>query len=82
MGIFTSLTGAMAGILVDQGMLAPESPVIKYVPEVADSAYADCTVRHVLDMTVSSSFSEEYLDQSGDYIRYRRATLWDPALPG
>ncbi len=77
-----SLTGAMAGILVDQGMLDPESPVIKYVPEVADSAYGDCTVRHVLDMTVSSSFSEEYLDQSGDYIRYRRATLWDPTLPG
>ena len=77
-----SLTGAMAGILVDRGVLDPESPVIKYVPEVADSAYGDCTVRHVLDMTVSSSFSEEYLDQSGDYIRYRRATLWNPALPG
>ena len=77
-----SLTGAMAGIFVDQGMLDPDSPVIKYVPEVADSAYGDCTVRHVLDMTVSSSFSEEYTDLSGDYGRYRRATLWDPALPG
>ena len=64
------------------GMLDPESPVIQYVPEVADSAYGDCTVRHVLDMTVSSSFSEEYLDLSGDYGRYRRATLWDPTLPG
>jgi CubicO group peptidase (beta-lactamase class C family) len=77
-----SLTGATAGLLVDQGLLDPDSPVIEYVPEVADSAYGDCTVRHVLDMTVSSSFSEEYQDASGDYIRYRRATLWDPALPG
>jgi len=77
-----SLTGAAAGILVDRGLLDPDSPVIKYVPELAASAYGDCTVRHVLDMTVSSSFSEEYLDDSGDYIRYRRATLWDPALPG
>ena len=77
-----SLTGATAGILVDQGRLDPDSPVIEYVPEVAGSAYGDATVRHVLDMTVSSSFSEEYLDLSGDYIRYRRATLWDPALPG
>jgi len=77
-----SLTGATAGILVDRGVLDPASPVIEYVPEVAGSAYDDCTVRHVLDMTVSSSFSEEYLDLSGDYIRYRRATLWDPALPG
>jgi len=80
--ISKSLTGAMAGILVDQGKLDPASPVIEYVPEVADSAYGDCTVRQVLDMTVSSTFSEEYLDVSGDYIRYRRATLWDPALPG
>lgn len=77
-----SLTGATAGILVDQGLLDPDHPVTRYVPEVAGSAYGDCTVRHVLDMTVSSSFSEEYLDQSGDYIRYRRATLWDPPRPG
>ncbi len=77
-----SLTGAMAGILVDRGILDPDSPVIKYVPEVAGSAYGDCTVRHVLDMTVSSSFSEDYLNIEGDYGRYRRATLWDPALPG
>ncbi|CAB1061982.1 6-aminohexanoate-dimer hydrolase (EC [Olavius sp. associated proteobacterium Delta 1] len=77
-----SLTGAAAGILVDRGVLDPDSPVVKYVPEAANSAYGDCKVRHVLDMTVSSSFSEEYLDLTGDYIRYRRATLWDPALPG
>ena len=77
-----SLTGAMTGILVDQGLLDPESLVIKYVPEVAPSAYGDCTLRHVLDMTVNSSFTEEYIDLSGDYGRYRRATLWEPALPG
>jgi len=77
-----SLTGAMTGILVDQGLLDPESLVVKYVPEVANSAYGDCTLRHVLDMTVSSSFAEEYIDLSGDYGRYRRATLWEPALPG
>ena len=77
-----SLTGAMAGILVDQGVLNPENLVVEYVPEVAGSAYGDCKLRHVLDMTVSSSFSEEYIDLSGDYGRYRRATLWEPALPG
>ncbi len=76
-----SLTGATAGLLVDRGLLDPDRPVIEYVPEVADSAYDDCTVRHVLDVTVSSTFSEGYLDVSGDYIRYRRATLWDPAQP-
>lgn len=77
-----SLTGALAGILVEKGRLDPDSPAVKYVPEAKGSAYGDCTVRNVLDMTVSSAFVEEYVDLSGDYGRYRRATLWDPALPG
>ena len=77
-----SLTGAMAGILVEKGLLDPDSPVLAYLPEVKNSAYGDCTVRHVLDMTVSSSFVEEYEDVSGEYGRYRRATLWNPPLPG
>jgi len=77
-----SLTAALAGILVEKGMLNPESPVVNYVPEVAGSAYEDCSVQHLLDMTVSCIFSEQYLDTQGDYGRYRRATLWDPALPG
>jgi len=75
-----SLTGAMAGILVEKGQLDPDSPVAAYIPEAKDSAYGDCTVRHVLDMTVSSSFVEEYVDLSGEYGRYRRATLWNPPL--
>ena len=77
-----SLTGALTGILVEKGQLDPDSPVAAYIPEVEGSAYEDCTVRHVLDMTVSSSFVEEYVDLSGDYGRYRRATLWEPPLPG
>jgi CubicO group peptidase (beta-lactamase class C family) len=77
-----SLTGALAGILVENGQLDPDSPAVTYVPEAKGSAYGDCTVRNVLDMTVSSAFVEEYVDLSGDYGRYRRATLWDPALPG
>jgi CubicO group peptidase (beta-lactamase class C family) len=62
--------------------LIPDSLVAAYIPEVEGSAYGDCLVRHVLDMTVSSSFVEEYVDLSGEYGRYRRATLWDPPLPG
>jgi len=77
-----SVTGALAGILVERGDLDPDSPVTRYLPEVAESAYGDCSVRHVLDMTVSSSFNENYTDSGTDYIRYRRATLWNPVPPG
>ena len=77
-----SVTAALAGVLAERGVLDPDSAVTRYVPEVAASAYGDCSVRHVLDMTVNSSFVEDYTDRTGDYGRYRRATLWNPTEPG
>lgn len=73
-----SITAALAGILVKDGKLAPEAPVSRYVPEVEGSAYADATVRHVLDMAVSIRFVEDYLDPQGDVARYRAAMGWNP----
>jgi len=77
-----SLTGSLAGVLVERDQLDPEAPVTTYVPEAAESAYGDCTVRHVLDMTVAIDFVEDYLDKTGDFARYRRATAWNPEEPG
>ncbi|MEZ5831393.1 MAG: serine hydrolase [Dongiaceae bacterium] len=73
-----SITGILAGILVERGQLDPDAPVVRYVPEAAGSAYGDCTVRHVLDMTVGIAFVEDYLDTTGDFARYRAATGWNP----
>lgn len=73
-----SVTAMLAGVLVEQGLLDPDAPVIQYVPEARGSAYGDCTVRHVLDMTVSIRFTEDYLDPSGDVARYRVAMGWNP----
>ena len=53
-----------------------------YLPSAASSGYGDCTIRNLLDMRASIAFVEEYLDDDGDYARYRRSTLWNPALPG
>jgi hypothetical protein len=77
-----SITAALAGVLVEQGLLDPQAPVSRYVPEARDSAYADCTLRHVLDMTVSIRFTEDYLDPEGDVARYRRAMGWNPPRAG
>jgi CubicO group peptidase (beta-lactamase class C family) len=73
-----SITGILAGILVERGQLDPDAPVTRYIPEAAGSVYGDCTVRHVLDMTVGISFVENYLDTTGDFARYRAATGWNP----
>jgi CubicO group peptidase (beta-lactamase class C family) len=81
-----SITGILAGVLVERGQLDPDAPVTRYIPEAAGSAYGDCTVRHVLDMSVGISFVENYLDTTGDFARYRAATGWNavanPALAG
>jgi CubicO group peptidase (beta-lactamase class C family) len=73
-----SITGILAGILVERGQLDPDASVTRYIPEAAGSVYGDCTVRHVLDMTVGISFVENYLDTTGDFARYRAATGWNP----
>ncbi len=77
-----SVTGSVAGALVERGRLDPEAPVVCYIPEAAGSAYGDCSVRHVLDMTVGIDFEELYLDPDSDFGRYRVATGWNPVPPG
>lgn len=77
-----SITATVAGVLVEQGLLDPDAPVIRHVPEARGSAYEDCTLRHVLDMTVSIRFTEDYLDPDGDVARYRVAMGWNPPRAG
>lgn len=76
--ISKSLTAIVAGILEGEGLFDPEAPVTHYIREAAGSAYADASVRHVLDMSVSLDFEEAYLDPESAFARYRRATLWNP----
>ena len=73
-----SITAILAGVLVGEGRLDPDAPVVDILPEAAGSAYGDCSVRHVLDMTVGIDFEESYLDRSGNFVRYREATNWNP----
>jgi CubicO group peptidase (beta-lactamase class C family) len=77
-----SICGALGGILVDRGLLDPDDRVIDYIPELASSVYAGCTVRHLLDMTVGIAFNEDYDDPKGDVVRYRHAAGWDPLPAG
>jgi CubicO group peptidase (beta-lactamase class C family) len=77
-----SICGTLGGILADRGLLDPNAPVIKYVPELKSSVYAGCTVRHLLDMAVGIAFNEDYDDPKGDVARYRNAVGWDPLPAG
>ncbi len=77
-----SVTAVVAGIVHSDGMIDLDAPVPHYVPELGSSAYADARIRDVLDMRVSLDFSETYQDPRGDFARYRRAGLLEPAVPG
>src|SRR6202790_910285 len=77
-----SICGTLGGILADRGLLDPDNRVIDYVPELASSVYAGCTIRHLLDMAVGIAFNEDYEDPKGDVVRYRHAAGWDPLPAG
>lgn len=77
-----SMTAIVAGILHSDGLIDLDETVARYVPELDRSAYADARIRDVLDMRVSLDFEETYQDPRGDFARYRRAGLLEPAVPG
>ena len=77
-----SIVGLLAGILVGRGDLDPDAQLTTYIRELETSGYADATVRHLLDMTASVDFDEDYLATEGDMVRYREASGWNPGGAG
>lgn len=82
MSVSKSLLGLLAGILVEDGILDPDAPVTRYVPEVAATAYRGASIRHLLDMRAGVAFDENYEAASGPIIAYRKAQNWNPPEPG
>ena len=66
MSVTKSFFGTLGAMLVAEGSLDDNAPVPKYIPELADTAYGDATVRQVMDMTVGVKYSEDYADQSAE----------------
>ena len=73
MSMTKSLTGLIAEILVAEGQLDPEARVGALIPELAGSAFADASVREVMDMTTALDFSEDYADPAADIWAYSAA---------
>lgn len=77
-----SLFGTLAAMLVAEGLLDPESPVSRYIPELANSGFGDATIAQVLDMTTAIEFTENYVGASPTMETYRRATGFLPRPAG
>ena len=66
MSITKSVVGAVAGVLVDRGLLDVGLPVTDIVGELAGSGYAGATVRDILDMRSGVLFREDYTDPQSE----------------
>lgn len=82
MSVSKSMLGLVVGILAGGRVLDVDRSVSDYVPEIARTAYAGATVRHLLDMRTGLVFDENYLATEGPIIEYRKATGWNPLAPG
>lgn len=68
-----SYVGTLAAMLVHEGALDPSQRIPFYLPEMAQAAYADATLREVLDMQVGVAYSELYSDPKAHIWDYCRA---------
>ncbi|MEN9842766.1 MAG: hypothetical protein RLZZ612_595, partial [Pseudomonadota bacterium] len=58
---------------VAEGALDESAPVTRYVPELQNSAFADATIRQVLDMRTGLKYSENYADPQAEIWLHTRA---------
>ncbi|WP_164659575.1 serine hydrolase [Tropicibacter sp. Alg240-R139] len=77
MSVSKSVTGTLAGILVQDGRLNPISSITDYLPELEGApGFGDVTVRQILDMTTAIKFSEDYADPNSEVVAHEAATAW------
>jgi CubicO group peptidase (beta-lactamase class C family) len=80
--ITKSYAATLAAMLVYEGVLDQNRTVLHYLPEMAGTAYADATLRQVLDMQIGVAYSELYSDPAAQIWDYTRAGGLRPRPPG
>jgi CubicO group peptidase (beta-lactamase class C family) len=78
MSVSKSVTSAVCGKLVSEGIVSPDELVTKHIPELAGTSWDGCTVRHLLDMRAGTKFDEDYANLDADVRVYEQIYLWRP----
>jgi CubicO group peptidase (beta-lactamase class C family) len=78
MSVSKSLVAAVVAALAGAGALDVDAELTRYVPAIANSGYADATVRNLLDMRSGIAFSEEYLNPLAEVRLLEQAIGWAP----
>jgi len=78
-----SYLSVLFGILLEEGAISSiDAPVLRYAPQLADSAYDGATIRHILQMTSGVEFDEDYLDYDSDINRMGRVLALGGSMDG
>lgn len=79
-----SVTSTLVGAAIADGHIESlETPLVRYLPELAGSAYDGVTVRQLLTMTSGADWNEDYTDPDSDVARFfqpRETGAMDPTL--
>jgi hypothetical protein len=71
--ITKSYAATLAATLIHERVLDEQRSVAHYLPEMAGTAYADATLRQLLDMQIGVEYSELYADPKAHIWDYSRA---------
>lgn len=77
-----SFTGLIGEKMLAEGKLKADKRVDAYLPQIKGSAFADATVRQLLDMEVAVKYVEDYEDPYSDVFRYMYASNALPVPEG
>jgi CubicO group peptidase (beta-lactamase class C family) len=64
-----SVTSTLVGAAVQDGKLALDQPVTRYLPELRGSAYDGATVKDLITMSSGVKWNEDYTDPNSDVAR-------------
>ncbi|MEP3298080.1 MAG: serine hydrolase [Pseudoruegeria sp.] len=68
-----SYLSALLGVLLKEGVIESiDDPVVAYVPALKNGAYAQATIRNVLNMASGVVFNEDYFDPNSDINKMGR----------
>lgn len=78
-----SYLSALFGVLLDEGVFdSIDEPVTRYAPELATTAYADASIKDVLQMSSGVSFDEDYLAFFSDINKMGRVLALGGSMDG
>jgi CubicO group peptidase (beta-lactamase class C family) len=72
-----SFTGTITLMLIEQGLIDETKMVRDYVPELVGTAFGDATIRHILDMTNSIEYVEDYYNPDAHITGFLNALMPD-----